>query len=179
MTTQQQYSKSVPRGAVIGTEPAAGTQLSTGQPVTLLVSRGANTVAVPNVVGLDDQAALTTLQNAGLSGAEVQRDSTEPEGKVLSQSPGAGKRVARGSQVTIFASTGAITVPDVTGQTRKTAVTALKKAGFTVAVTEETTADPSEVGRVISEFPPGGSRGRRGDTVTISVGVSPPTTTTP
>jgi serine/threonine-protein kinase len=175
----QQYSKSVRRGAVIGTSPPAGTQLSTLQPVTLLVSRGANTVVVPNVVGRNDQAALAALSNAGLSGTEVQRDSTEPAGKVLSQSPGAGKRVARGSQVTIFASTGAITVPDVVGQLRKDAVTALKKAGFKPAVTEQTTTDPTEVGFVISEFPPAGSRGRRGDTVTIAVGVSAPTATTP
>jgi serine/threonine-protein kinase len=179
VTSMQQFSKSVPRGQVIGTTPPAGTQLSTLQSVTLLVSRGANTVLVPSVVGLDDQAALATLSNAGLSGTEVQKDSTEPQGKVLSQSPGAGKSVARGAQVTIFASTGAITVPDVTGQPRKTAVTALKKAGFTVAVTEETTSDPTQVGIVISEFPPGGSRGQRGDTVTISVGVAEPTTTTP
>jgi serine/threonine-protein kinase len=131
------------------------------------------------VVGLDDQAALASLQNAGLSGVLVQRESTEPEGKVLSQSPGAGKLVSRGSQVTIFASTGAITVPDVTGMLRKDAVNALKKAGFTVAVTEQTTSDPTQVGFVISEFPPGGSRGQRGDTVTISVGASSPTPTTP
>jgi beta-lactam-binding protein with PASTA domain/predicted Ser/Thr protein kinase len=175
----KQFSKSVPRGLAIGTEPAVGTQLSTGQAVTLLISRGANTVVVPDVVGLDDQAALAELSNAGLSGAEVQRDSTEPQGKVLSQSPAAGKRVGRGSQVTIFASTGAITVPDVTGQDRKSAVTALKRAGFTVAVTEENTTDPPQDGRVISEFPPGGSRGQRGDTVTISVGVFQTTTTTP
>ena len=179
VTTMQQFSKSVPRGQVIGTSPPAGTQLSTLQPVTLLVSRGANTVLVPNVVGLNDQAALAALSNAGLSGTEVQKDSTEPQGKVLSQSPGAGKRVGRGSQVTIFASTGAITVPDVTGLLRKDAVNTLKKAGFTVAVTEQTTTDPNEVGFVISEFPPGGSRGQRGDTVTISVGVSSPTATTP
>ena len=179
VTTMQQFSKSVPRGQVIGTSPPAGTQLSTLQPVTLLVSRGANTVLVPNVVGLNDQAALAALSNVGLSGTEVQKDSTEPQGKVLSQSPGAGKRVGRGSQVTIFASTGAITVPDVTGLLRKDAVNTLKKAGFTVAVTEQTTTDPNEVGFVISEFPPGGSRGQRGDTVTISVGVSSPTATTP
>ncbi len=179
VNVMQQYSKSVPRGSVIGTSPPAGTQLSTLQPVTLLVSRGANTVVVPNVVGLNDQQALAALSNAGLSGTEVQKDSTEPQGKVLSQSPGAGKRVPRGSQVTIFASTGAITVPDVTGMLRKDAVNALKKAGFTVAVTEQTTSDPTQVGFVISEFPPGGSRGQRGDTVTISVGVSSPTPTTP
>jgi beta-lactam-binding protein with PASTA domain/predicted Ser/Thr protein kinase len=176
--SMEEFSKTVPRGQVIGTSPPAGTQLSTLQPVTLLVSRGANTVLVPSVVGLDDQAALNALSNAGLSGTEVQKDSTEPQGKVLSQSPGAGKRVARGSQVTIFASTGAITVPDVTGQLRKTAVSALKKAGFIPSITEQTTSDPNEVGIVLSEFPPSGSRGQRGDTVTISVGVAAPTTTT-
>jgi serine/threonine-protein kinase len=179
VTTRDEFSNTAPRGRAIGTEPAAGTQLSTSQVITLLISRGTNRVAVPNVVGLDDQAALAALQSAGLSGVLVQRDSTEPEGKVLSQSPGAGKLVARGSQVTIFASTGAITVPDVVGQDRKTAVTALKKAGFTVAVTEQETTDPSQLNRVISEFPPGGSRGRRGDTVTISVGITSPTSTTP
>jgi beta-lactam-binding protein with PASTA domain/predicted Ser/Thr protein kinase len=179
VNTQEQFSKSVPRGLVIGTSPPAGTQLSTAQAVTLLISRGANTVTVPNVVGLNDQAALAALGNAGLSGTEVQRDSTEPQGKVLSQSPAAGKQVARGSQVTIFASTGAITVPSVIGQTRKAAVSALKKAGFVPAVTEENTTDPTQVGVVISEFPPGGSRGQRGDTVTVSVGISSPTTTTP
>ncbi|HEV7787042.1 MAG TPA: PASTA domain-containing protein, partial [Thermoanaerobaculia bacterium] len=179
VNAMQQFSKTVPRGAVIGTSPPAGTQLSTLQPVTLLVSRGANTVLVPNVVGLNDQAALAALSNAGLSGTEVQKDSTEPAGKVLSQSPGSGKRVGRGSQVTIFASTGAITVPDVTGQPRKEAVNALKKAGFTAAVTEQTTTDPTEVGVVLSEFPPSGSRGQRGDTVTIAVGVSAPVVTTP
>jgi eukaryotic-like serine/threonine-protein kinase len=179
VTTRDEYSNDVPRGEVIGTEPAAGTQLSTSQVVTILVSRGTNRVAVPSVIGLDDRVALAELQNAGLSGTEVQRDSTEPQGKVLSQSPGAGKLVPRGSQVTIFASTGAITVPDVTGEDRQTAVNGLKKAGFTVAVTEQTTTDPAEINRVLSEFPPGGSRGQRGDTVTISVGVAPTTTTTP
>jgi len=178
VTVVQQFSKSVPRGTVIGTSPPAGTQLSTLQPVTLQVSRGANTVIVPNVVGLNDQQALAALSQAGLSGTEVQKDSTEPQGKVLSQSPGAGKRVGRGSQVTIFASTGAITVPDVVGQLRKDAVNLLKKAGFTVAVTDQVTTDPTQVGVVISEFPPAGSRGQRGDTVSISVGEASTGTTT-
>jgi hypothetical protein len=45
------------------------------------------------------------------------------------------------------------------------------------AVTEETTDDPAQVGRVISMFPPGGSRvsaGHRDDLV----GIASPTTTT-
>src|SRR5215207_4221179 len=170
----ERFSETVRRGLVIGTEPAAGTQTSTAQPVTLLVSKGSDRVEVPDVVGLNEQAALSALSAAELAGTVVQRDSDEPQGEVVGQSPGPDKLVPRGSQVTIFASTGAITVPDVTGQLRKTAVTTLKKAGFVPAVVEETTDDPDQVGRVISEFPPGGSRGQRGDTVTISVGVAPP-----
>jgi serine/threonine-protein kinase len=179
VTVGQRYSKTVKKGEAIGTEPAAGTQLSTAQPVTLLISRGANQVEVPDVVGLDDRAALAALQDAGLSGVEVQRDSTEPQGEVIGQSPAAGKLVPRASQVTIFASTGAITVPDVVGRLRKTAVNTLKKAGFVVAVTEQETTEPAEVGVVISEFPPAGSRGQRGDTVTIAVGVASQTPTVP
>jgi eukaryotic-like serine/threonine-protein kinase len=184
VTTSERFDNSIPKGQVIGTEPAAGTQLSTTQTVTLLISKGANRVEVPNVVGLDDQEALSRLDSAGLSGTVVQRDSDEPQGKVISQSPGAGKLINRGSQVTLFVSSGAVTVPDVTGQARKTAVTTLKKAGFVVAVTEETTDDPAQIGRVISAFPPAGSRAQRGDTVTISVGIAAPapppeTTTTP
>jgi beta-lactam-binding protein with PASTA domain/predicted Ser/Thr protein kinase len=181
VTTEQRFSNSVPRGKVIGSEPAAGTQLSTAQSVNLLISKGANQVAVPSLIGLDDQAALAQLQKVGLSGVEVQRTSDQPQGKVIGQSPGAGKLVNKGTQVTIFASTGTITVPDVTGQDRKAAVNTLKKAGFVVAVSEQPTDDPTQIGRVISEFPPAGSRGQRGDTVTISVGVAPaapPTTTT-
>ena len=43
VNAQQQFSKTVPRGLVIGTSPPAGTQLSTAQAVTLLISRGTNT----------------------------------------------------------------------------------------------------------------------------------------
>jgi eukaryotic-like serine/threonine-protein kinase len=179
VTVEQRYSKTVKKDEAIGSEPAAGTQLSTAQPVTLLISRGANQVEVPDVVGLDDRAALAALQGAGLSGVEVQRDSTEPQGEVIGQSPAAGKLVPRGSQVTIFASTGAITVPDVVGRPRKTAVNTLKKAGFVVAVTEQETTEPAEVGMVISQFPPAGSRGQRGDSVTIAVGVASQTPTVP
>jgi beta-lactam-binding protein with PASTA domain/predicted Ser/Thr protein kinase len=179
VAVQQQFSKTVPKGLATGTEPGAGTQLSTAQPVTLLISRGVNTVIVPDIVGLDDRGALAALQKAGLSGTLVQRESTEPAGEVLSQSPAAGRRIPRGTQVTVFTSTGVITVPDVVGQLRKTAVATLKKAGFVVAVTEEETDDSSQIGRVILEFPPGGSRGQRGDTVTISVGIAPPTPITP
>jgi serine/threonine-protein kinase len=168
------FSESVPEGRAVGTEPVAGTSLPSGSTVQLVISRGSNRVEVPGVIGLDDQQALSALSDVGLNGNIVQREDEAPAGQVVGQSPGSGQLVRRGSSVTVFVSTGAISVPDVIGELRKTAVATLKKAGFIVSVNDQETTDPNQVGRVITQFPPGGSRGSRGDTVTISVGRAAP-----
>jgi eukaryotic-like serine/threonine-protein kinase len=168
------FSDTVPEGRAIGTEPAAGTDVSSGSTVTLTISRGSNKVEVPDVVGLDDQQALSVLSDAELGGNVVQRDDDAPAGQVVGQSPGPGRLVKPGAQVTIFVSSGAISVPDVVGDTRKAAVTAIKQEGFTPSVTEEPTTDVALDGVVTNQFPPAGSRGQRGDLVTITVGVLTP-----
>lgn len=170
------FSDTIPEGRAIGTDPGAGFSVNTGQTVKLIVSRGSNKVEVPSVIGLQDDQALARLQSAELAGTVVQRDSDEPAGKVVAQSPSAGKLVRSGSAVTIFVSSGAISVPNVLGQDRAPAVTALKRAGFVVAIDEQPTTDVTQSNRVLNQFPPGGSRGQRGDTVTISVGVVETTT---
>jgi eukaryotic-like serine/threonine-protein kinase len=170
------FSDTIPEGRAIGTDPGPGISLDTGQTVKLIVSRGSNKVEVPSVIGLQDDQALARLQSADLTGTVVQRDSDEPAGKVVAQSPTAGKLVRSGSSVTIFVSSGAISVPNVLGQDRASAVTALKRAGFVVSIDEQPTTDVTQSNRVLNQFPPGGSRGQRGDTVTISVGVVETTT---
>ncbi len=168
------FSDDVPERRAIGTEPGAGTEIAAGSTVTLLISRGSNRVEVPDLVGFDDQQALNALSEADLTGNVVTRDDEAPAGEVIAQSPAAGQEVDRGSQVTLFVSTGAITVPDVTGLVRRGAVNRLKRAGFTASVTEQQTEDPNQQGRVLNQFPPAGSRGQRGDTVAITVGTAPP-----
>jgi serine/threonine-protein kinase len=169
------FSEDIPEGRAVGTEPAAGTELQTGAAVTLIISKGSNTVEVPDVIGQDDQDALNQLETAELGGTIVQRDDDAPADEVVAQSPSAGRRVKKGSTVTIFVSTGAITVPDTLGETRRRAVTTLKRAGFVVSVSEQPTDDSLEVGKVINQFPPGGSRGSRGDSVSIVIGTAPAT----
>ncbi|MFT4230352.1 MAG: transglycosylase domain-containing protein [Microbacterium sp.] len=86
---------------------------------------------LPSVIGLSVSAAQKKLQSAGFNvrvGPEV--DSTESEGLVAQQSPGAGK-VAGGTTVTINPSNGeGISVPDVSGQTLENAASSLRAAGF-------------------------------------------------
>jgi len=168
------FNDEIPERRAIGTQPGAGTEIAAGSTVTLLISRGSNKVEVPDLVGRDDQDALNALTEAELTGNVVLRDDDAPAGEVVAQSPAAGQEVARGSQVTLFVSSGAITVPDVIGLQRKSAVNQLKKAGFAVSVSEQQTDNPPEQGRVLNQFPPAGSRGQRGDSVAITVGTAPP-----
>jgi beta-lactam-binding protein with PASTA domain/sugar lactone lactonase YvrE len=104
-TVTQQASTTVPTGYVISESPLAGTAVSPGSAVNLVVSGG---TAVPNVVGATQAAATTAIQNAGLVlGAVTQQSSTiVPIGNVISESPVAGTVVNPSSAVDIVISSG-------------------------------------------------------------------------
>ena len=63
----QQASATVPAGSVISQTPAPGTLVGPGSPVDLVVSLGPLPVTVPNLFGLLQSTAVTTLQNLGLN----------------------------------------------------------------------------------------------------------------
>ena len=101
-TTQNQSSSTVGKGLVISTNPAAGTEVQVGSPVTVLVSSGPQEVSVPEVSGESQAAATATLAAAGLKVTVVKREVSEPSaGTVISQSPSAGSMLDAGGQVTI------------------------------------------------------------------------------
>ncbi|MBX9244893.1 transglycosylase domain-containing protein [Actinotalea ferrariae] len=104
---EQANDASVPAGTVISQNPGGGGEAEQGSTVTIVVSAGPGTVAVPNVVGQTSAAAQSALGAAGLSPAvSTAPSATVPEGQVISQNPGAGAQVAPGSGVGIVVSSG-------------------------------------------------------------------------
>jgi PASTA domain len=90
-------------GLVLGQSPSAGEDVRRGATVTLRVSTGPASVAVPDVTGLDEASARTTLQNAGFDVNVVDEptsDSAE-DGTVVGQDPAVGTDAEKGSLVTI------------------------------------------------------------------------------
>ncbi len=98
-----------PRGVVVDQDPAAGEQVDEGTNVTLAVSLGppretvAESVSVPNVVGLDENAAAAELSAAGLGVTRSEETTTDEraDGTVVGQSPPGGADVDEGTTVTI------------------------------------------------------------------------------
>ena len=167
-----------PAGRVFAEEPGAGTQVARRSVVTLSVS-AADVAAVPNEAGKQATAATAELRAQGFTVETASVASNKPRGTVLSQSPAAGAKVAKGSTVVIRISRGMVGVPDVVGQTRDTAVSAIRAAGLVPQVFIVPSAEPK--GRVVSQSPKAGKRVPGGSKVRLNIssgqtsgGVPPP-----
>ena len=110
-TTAVEYSATVPQGAVVHTDPAAGTPLPSGGAVTLVLSRGAEPppppaeVEVPDVTGQKFNDARNDLRKLGLA---AEQGSSFPfgrgNGRVQAQDPVPGTQVTPGTGVTLYTS---------------------------------------------------------------------------
>jgi eukaryotic-like serine/threonine-protein kinase len=166
-------------GTVLAQNPRAGTELDSGQQVTIFVARGPSTVDVPNVVGLSAAQALLRLQAAKLKGQTKRIASTEPKDRVVRQAPAGGSQAKRSSTVVLTVSRGAqqVTVPSVVGLTEASATATLSRLGFRLSVSR--VAGEQAKGTVISQEPQAKSRAPRGSIVGINVSTGPTATDPP
>ena len=91
-------------GIVTDQDPSGGSEGSKGTTVTLTVSKGPSTAAVPDVTTQDVSIAQTTLDAAGFRTRVVLEDTDDPtqDGIVMSQDPIGGTQAKPNSLVTLF-----------------------------------------------------------------------------
>jgi hypothetical protein len=130
-------------------------------------------VKVPNVVGMTQSTATSTITGAGLTVGTVtqQSSSTVASGSVISESPAAGTSVTSGSAVNLVVSTGPVqvVVPNVVGQTQAAATTAITGAGLVVGTVTQQSSSTVASGSVISESPAAGTNVASGSAVNVVV----------
>lgn len=130
-----------PRGTVLAQDPGAGTQAPIGSGVALTLSQGpaTATVAVPNLVGMQQNVADEMLTALGLTGSSSTAASSAPKGEVIAQTPAAGTSVASGAGVTMVNSDGSGATTSTAPPT-PTTVTPTTATPTTVPPTTATTA---------------------------------------
>ncbi len=138
---------------------------------------GAGEIGVPDVVGLEEEAARQQLANAGLK-AEVSKkeSSAGDEGKVLDQSVSAGESVKKGSTVSLSVGAGPsrIEVPDIPyGATQNEARADLEDLGLTLGSTSQTPSDQVPAGGVVAQDPLPGVQVEPGTAVNITLSSGP------
>lgn len=96
-------NSSSPRGTVIGTRPAAGSQVAVPSTITLILSRGPEAVStqMPSLMGRDVSGARIVLSQIGVRDVTVTWDpmSTGSSGTVVGQSPVPGATILPGATV--------------------------------------------------------------------------------
>jgi eukaryotic-like serine/threonine-protein kinase len=90
-----------PADTVVDQSPSGSA--NPGSTITLSVSKGPKTSAVPDVTSQDEQSARDSITSAGFTVRVRDQDVTDPglEGIVLDQAPGGGTQAKQGSIVTI------------------------------------------------------------------------------
>jgi beta-lactam-binding protein with PASTA domain len=134
-------------------------------------------VSVPNVVGLTQAAATTSITSAGLVVGTVttQSSSTVAAGSVISEAPTAGTSVNTGSAVNLVVSSGPaqVSVPNVVGLTQAAATTSITSAGLVVGTVTTQSSSTVASGTVISEAPTAGTSVNTGSAVNLVVSSGP------
>jgi eukaryotic-like serine/threonine-protein kinase len=110
-TITKVQSTEAPEGNVVSQSPAAGKKVAEGSAVDLEVAGKpqptATPVAVPDVEGSSQAAAVATLSDAGFKAVVTSAASDSvPAGNVVSQAPQAGIMASQGTTVSIVVSTG-------------------------------------------------------------------------
>lgn len=167
------YDASVPAGTVVSQNPEAGTKVKEERLVTIYVSKGGESLEMPDLKGLSRKDAEEKLTKMGLKiGSIYERNSDEEAGTVIATDPRAGSKINKGQSVDITVSKGKkekkVSVPDVTGLPLEAAKEAITSAGFHVG---SVTQEPSKqaAGTVISQSPAGGSSLAEGTPVNLVV----------
>ena len=155
-----------------------------------------NKPVVPAVVGMQQNAAIKRLTDDGYDVKAFVEPASRPRGTVVSQAPGGGSQLPKGSTVTLHISNGrrlgvttapaktttaatttaatttapaaTAKVPDVVGQDMASGAGQVEASGF-VAETGPVTSSSATEGQIVQEAPAAGSQAAAGSIVQLQV----------
>jgi serine/threonine-protein kinase len=132
------YHDRVGQNHIIDQDPDAGAALKRGRDVKIRVSRGPETIVMPNLAGMSLQQSRILLTGNGLCQGTVAGMSSprNPADRILAQYPAPGATVSRNTCVDMLISRGplprAFPMPDLGGFSRETAIRRLERLQLAV-----------------------------------------------
>ena len=162
----EESSEEIEAGFVISTDPAANASKVKGSKINLVVSKGIETVKVPNVVGMKADAAKSALESAGFKVGTTSEEYSEDvaAGLVISTDPATNVEVAKGATINVVVSKGAaIVMPDFGSMQLSYAEARRQLQALGVSVSkiekvEDTNSPAPTADLVVSQYPAAGQK---------------------
>ena len=109
MSVTEEYSSTVEKNYVISQAPVKGTPLKKGDTISIIISKGPQSLSVPNVIGYSLNDAKKILKQSGLNLGTVSYEYSNfrSEGTIINQSPLAGMGdIKEGDSINVVVSKG-------------------------------------------------------------------------
>lgn len=170
----EEYSRTIPRGAVVSQVPSGGTRVRKNKEVRLTVSRGTDEILAPSVTGGPLTRAQRILAEHGMTVGLVARvhSGSLPGGEVIAQDPLPGFPARRGSAMNLLVSLGRedpyYVMPSLVGSRASDALAFLKRLNLEARVSYE--PHFGWEGFVVTQDPPPGTRIQAKERVALTVG---------
>ncbi|ACU33995.1 Stk1 family PASTA domain-containing Ser/Thr kinase [Actinosynnema mirum] len=173
-TNQERVETSDPAKVdkVVEQNPMHGTKAPKGTTITIKIGKEPEAVTLPNVIGVQEDDARSSLEQSGFKVQVKQVDSATDAGQVIAQDPGAG-RVEKGSTVTLSVSKGnMVSMPDLRGMTENEAKAALRQFQWNgdLQTTKTPVSDLSQDRKVQSQQTSPGSAITKAQRITVVIG---------
>jgi eukaryotic-like serine/threonine-protein kinase len=159
-------------GKVMQQEPEAGVTSRRQRTVRAWISSGPKRTIVPPLVGQNERAAQSSLQQQGVVVSSVSefRSSDYPADVIVAQDPAA---TSRAPEVSILLNRGELSatyvMPDVIGVDGERAADALRRQGFRVSIVGTQPYPGVPPGTVVRQQPAGGFRVGASDAISLEV----------
>lgn len=177
--TEYEESSEFAEGIVIRCSAQDGELLPAGSEVIITVSAGETGVEVPDVVGMTEAEAVSTLVNKGFVPSKTDGfDDYIQAGSIYKQSPEGKAKAPAGASITIYISKGPeetkVSVPNIVGRDEATAMALLTESRLELGeVTEVNYEDPAYEGLVCAQSSEPGSFVSEGTKIDISISIGP------
>jgi serine/threonine-protein kinase len=169
---EKRFSEEIAAERVIESSPEGGGRIDQGGIVDLVISKGPERYAIPQLAGLTPKAAANLVRKLplALQVSIEEFNPTVPQGYVIGSVPSAGEKVKRGTAITIRVSKGIeqIAVASYVGKSADQALNELTEAGFMVSSLYGF-SETRLAGEVISQKPEGGKSANKGTEVELLV----------
>ena len=169
-TSTEVFNKDIPKGFVISTDPVSGTQVKRDAKISLVISKGVETVALASYAGKSGEQALNELTDLGFNvDSTYAFDEKILSGAVISQTPNGVDVAPKGSTVALVISKGSqyVFIPNVFSIDQVKAAKVLADLELKVVVKKLGSKKTKKVTNIVPKV---GSKVKRGSTVTITVG---------
>lgn len=158
-------------GTVMEQSPKAGEKRKQRSLIVLIISKGAELKAVPEVLGMSENKAEKMLMDAGFKIGRITRkhDPKQRLGVVLGQSPKALDKAPKGSNIDLVINEGDKEIPNIVGKSVAEAKRMLQAAGLKLGEIKEVNDHSAVKNVVLACNPNAGVKISQGDAVSISV----------